>query len=66
MEGYRIVDLSLPIMHGGGFAMPAPTIDQVPLDWCCGEGVWIDPSWKKPGKDIHAGDIERALQDITC
>ena len=44
---------------------PAPTIDQVPLDWCFGDGVWIDLSWKKPGKDIHAGDIESAFKDIT-
>lgn len=126
MNGYRIVDLSLPIMDGGGFLMPArityidhgargrhvagraglkpedlggranameefhfltshtgthmdapwhygdtagggpaPTIDQIPLEWCMGDGVWLDLSRKQPGEDITAADLRRALERIN-
>ena len=125
MKGYHIVDLSLPLMNGGGFVMPAQityldhrtrvkilsekfgvdseamggranaieqftsltchagthfdapwhydevaegkpalTIDQVPLDWCFGEGVWIDLSWKKPSEDITELDVQKAFEQI--
>jgi len=124
-DGYRIVDLSLPIINGGGFGTPAQltyldhqtrgkalaeklgidvedisgkgnameeiisinchtgthldapwhcndisegkpakTIDQVPLEWCFGDGVWLDLSWKKPGEDITAEDIQKAVRNI--
>lgn len=42
---------------------PAPTIDQVPLEWCFGDGVWIDLSWKHAGEDIHSNDLKKALQE---
>ena len=125
MNEYRIVDLSLPLMNGGGFGMPAKmtyldhrtrgkalaerlgidpediggkanameefsflnchtgthfdapwhyndiaegkpalTVDQVPLEWCFGDGVWIDLSWRKPGEDITAEDIQEAVKAI--
>jgi kynurenine formamidase len=125
MKGYRLVDLSLPLMNGGGFRMPAEityfehrtrgkmlsenfginldaiggksnaieqftsltchagthfdapwhydeiaegkkalTVDQVPLEWCFGDGVWIDLSWKKPGEDITDKDVQKALEQI--
>lgn len=125
MDGYRIVDLSLPIVDGGGFIMPAqityldhetrgrlvaeraglrpadlggranameefhfltshtgthmdapwhygetaaggpaPTIDQIPLDWCMGDGVWLDLSGKQPGQDITEADLRQALEGI--
>ena len=125
MKGYRIVDLSLPLMHGGGFGMPAEityldhrtrgkmlsekfgfapeaiggkanaieqftsltchagthfdapwhydeiaegkpalTVDKVPLEWCFGDGVWVDLSWKKPGEDITEADMKKAFAQI--
>jgi kynurenine formamidase len=126
MNGYRIVDLSLPIQNGGGFLMPAriayldhetrgrlvaeragltpadlggranameefhfltshtgthmdapwhygdtaaggpaPTIDQIPLDWCMGDGIWLDLSDKQPGEDITEADLRQALGTIA-
>lgn len=125
MNGYRIVDLSLPLQNGGGFLMPARisyldhatrgrlvaeragldpedlggranameefhfltshtgthmdapwhygattgkspalTIDQIPLDWCMGDGVWLDLSGKQPGDDILVPDLRSALASI--
>lgn len=125
MKNCRIVDLSLPIMNGGGFRRPARityldhrtrgrmlseklhidpeliggkdtateefaflnchtgthldapwhptdvsggnpamTIDEVPLEWCFGDGVWIDLSWKKPGDGITVTDLQQALHQI--
>ena len=125
MLGYRIVDLSLPILDGGGFLMPARityldhrsrgrlvaersglqpddlggranaieefrfltghtgthmdapwhygeraaggpalTIDQVPLEWCMGDGVWIDLGGKRPGEEIVEADLRQALEQI--
>ncbi len=125
MKEYRIVDLSLPIINGGGFGRPAQiryadhrsralglsdqldinpadighranameefsfltthtgthfdapwhytettkgepalTIDQVPLEWCFGPGVWLDLSYKTPGEDIPAADIKEAVKKI--
>jgi kynurenine formamidase len=29
---------------------PALTIDQVPLEWCFGPGIWLDLSRKAPGR----------------
>jgi kynurenine formamidase len=122
---FRIVDLSLPIMNGGGFRKPARityldhrtrakmlseqqgidpeliggkdtateefsflnchigthldapwhpvdvsdgkraiTIDEVPLEWCFGNGMWLDLSWKKPAEEIYAMDVQQALDRI--
>ena len=125
MDGYRIVDLSLPIKDGGGFLAPArvtyidherrgrlvaeraglplealggranameeftflnthtgthmdapwhygasvgdgsaPTIDQIPLDWCLGDGVRLDLCGMGPGEKIDREKIEGALRRI--
>ena len=125
MKDYRIVDLSFPIIDGGGFGRPAKitysdhssrgnaladqlgidpddidrkanameefsvltthtgthfdapwhytdttqgepalTIDQVPLEWCFGPGVWLDLSYKAPGEDITGEDIKEAVGKI--
>jgi len=125
MNGYRIVDLSLPLLDGGGFLMPARityldhatrgrlvaertgldpadlggranameefhfltthtgthmdapwhygdtaaggpalTIDRIPLDWCMGDGVWLDLSGKQPGADIFVADLRSAVASI--
>jgi kynurenine formamidase len=125
MRYKRIVDLSQPIIHGGGFGRPAQityfghrsrgkvladqlgidpkdldhktnnmeefsfltthtgthfdspwhyaetvqgepalTIDQVPLEWCFGPGIWLDLSHKAPGEDISAEDVKEAVNNI--
>ena len=125
MHGYRIVDLSLPILNGGGFLSPArityldhsrrarivaersgltpedlggranameechfltshtgthmdapwhyeattangpaPTIDEIPLEWCMGEGVWLDLSDKGAGEAITEADLRQGLERI--
>lgn len=125
MKGYRIVDLSLPIINCGGFGRPAHityidhrtrgkalakrlgikledmggganaieeftylnchvgthldapwhygemsegkpalTIDRIPLEWCFGDGVWLDLSSRQPGEDITEKDVQQALEQI--
>ncbi len=46
---------------GGERAM---TVDEIPLAWCCGDGVCLDLSHKKPGEDIMRLDTQRALEAI--
>ena len=126
MNGYRIVDLSLPLQDGGGFLMPAriayldhrtrarlvaeragltpedlgsranameefqaltshtgthmdapwhygettaagpaATIDEIPLEWCMGDGVWLDLGGKRPGEHLTEADLRRALDQIA-
>ena len=43
---------------------PAKTIDQIPLEWCYGEGVVLDLTHKKAGEGIEIPDFEKALQKI--
>ena len=43
----------------------ARTIDQVPLEWCFGDGVILDVTHKGPGQPIPAEDIEQALFDLA-
>lgn len=40
---------------------PAKTIDQIPLDWCYGDGVVLDFHHKKTGEAITAREVEKAL-----
>ena len=50
-----------PIIAG----QPARTIDQVPLEWCYGNGVLLDFSkTKKPGEAIGTGDLKKELRRI--
>ena len=125
MTKQRIIDLSLPIMDGGGFGRPAElhyynheqrgrtladvmgfdaadidqranameefsfltthtgthfdapyhytsttqgepalTVDQIPLEYCFGPGVWLDLSHKGAGEDITTKDMEEATSAI--
>ncbi|WP_299452561.1 cyclase family protein [uncultured Microscilla sp.] len=41
---------------------PAKTIDQVPLDWCYGDGVVIDMSHKPDFEEITVDDLKADLQ----
>ena len=43
---------------------PAKTIDQIPLEWCYGDGVVLDFHHKKKGDRITAKDLEKALDTI--
>ncbi len=43
---------------------PAKTIDEIPLDWCYGDGVVLDFTHKKAGEEIGISDVEKALEKI--
>lgn len=42
---------------------PAKTIDQVPLEWCYGQGVLIDMSHKADFDPITTADLQKALSE---
>jgi kynurenine formamidase len=44
---------------------PARTIDEIPLEWCYGDGVVIDMTHKKAGEGISATDLQEALRKIS-
>ena len=44
---------------------PARTIDQVPLEWCYGDGVVLDFTHRKTGDLITKEDVEEALTKIN-
>lgn len=50
-----------PTMSGGQRAI---TIDEVPLDWCYGQGVKLDFSDKGDGYLVMARDVEEKLKEI--
>lgn len=43
---------------------PAMTVDNVPLEWCVGNGVVLDMRHKKPGEEITIEDMEKELSRI--
>jgi len=43
---------------------PARTLDQVPLEWCYGNGVIIDMRYKNPGDEITVEDLENATEKL--
>jgi kynurenine formamidase len=49
-----------PVVEG----KKARTIDQVPLDWCFGDGVVLDMRHKKRGERISVNDVQEALKKI--
>lgn len=44
---------------------PARTIDQIPLEWCYGNGVVLDMRHKEPGSEITVEDAQGALAGIN-
>jgi kynurenine formamidase len=44
---------------------PAKTIDQIPLEWCYGDGVVLDLRHRKPGESITREDVQEALTKIN-
>jgi kynurenine formamidase len=43
---------------------PARTIDQVPLSWCCGDGVVLDMTHKRAGDGIAQEDVSGCLDRL--
>jgi kynurenine formamidase len=43
---------------------PARTIDDIPLDWCFGDGVVLDLRHKRDGESIDVADVTEALDRI--
>ncbi|MBN2284300.1 MAG: cyclase family protein [Deltaproteobacteria bacterium] len=50
-----------PTMDGG---KPSLTIDEIPLEWCFGDGVLLDFRHKGDGERITARDVEEELERI--
>jgi kynurenine formamidase len=50
-----------PTMNGGERAW---TIDEIPLDWCIGNGVVLDLSDKPDGYVCTSADLQKALSNI--
>lgn len=44
---------------------PSKTIDQVPLEWCYGNGVLIDVRHLEQGAEITVDDVQQALAKIN-
>lgn len=42
----------------------ALSVDQIPIEWCFGEGVLLDMTHRRQGEYIQPEDIEEALQKI--
>jgi kynurenine formamidase len=43
---------------------PARTIDEVPLEWGCGEAVVLDVRHLDAGEEIRVADVRSALEDL--
>lgn len=44
---------------------PAKTIDKIPLEWCYGDGVLLDFSYKRRGEEITTEDVKQTLARIN-
>jgi kynurenine formamidase len=43
---------------------PSKTIDEIPLEWCAGNAVVLDFTWKEPRTEISREEIEGELQGL--
>lgn len=43
---------------------PSRTIDEIPLEWCAGNGVVLDFTWKEPRTEINRAEIEGQLEEL--
>jgi len=43
---------------------PSKRIDEIPLEWCYGDGVLLDFRYKKAGEEIGVEDVKKALKKI--
>lgn len=44
---------------------PSRTIDQIPLEWCYGQGIVLDVRHKNAGESISVSDLKQALKKIN-
>ncbi|OLT10683.1 hypothetical protein BJF79_25695 [Actinomadura sp. CNU-125] len=57
--------LDAPFHYGPTSAgLPAKTIDEIPLEWCCGPGVRLSFRGKGPLEVITRDDVEREVERI--
>lgn len=57
--------LDAPWHYGPGVDdEPAKTIDEVPLEWCAGDAVVLDFTWKEPRTEITPDELEDQLEDL--
>lgn len=43
---------------------PSKTIDEIPLEWCAGNAVVLDFTWKEPRTEIGRDEIESELESL--
>ena len=43
---------------------PSKTIDEIPIDWCRGEAVVLDFTWKEPRTEISVEEIDEQLDEL--
>ncbi|MFB6129616.1 MAG: cyclase family protein, partial [Salinigranum sp.] len=43
---------------------PSRTIDEVPLEWCVGDAVVLDFTWKEPRSEISRSEVESQLEEL--
>ncbi|PSQ10086.1 cyclase [Halobacteriales archaeon QS_5_70_15] len=43
---------------------PSKTIDEVPLEWCAGDAVVLDFTWKAPRTEITVDELEGQLEEL--
>ncbi len=44
---------------------PSKTIDEIPAEWCRGNAVVLDFTWKEPRTEISAEEIDQQLEEIN-
>lgn len=44
---------------------PAKTIDEIPIEWCIGEAVILDFTWKEPRTEISKQEIKTELEEVN-
>jgi kynurenine formamidase len=42
----------------------AKTIDEVPIEWCCGDAVVLDFTWKENGTEITPDELDAQLNEL--
>lgn len=65
METHTGTHLDAPWHFGPGCeGETSKSIDEIPLDWCYGDGVVLDIRYKQPGEEIKPKDLDEACKKI--
>ena len=65
-SGHSGTHIDAPLHYGPECeGKPARSIDQIPLEWCFGNGVLLDMRYKEPGSEITPKDLQNALTKIN-